>query len=121
MHKMRMLISSAEHIRLMHNHHGNMGVPVPDHFQRHAPSLQRAVGHGATVSMPNNTRNGGTGMYPQNDTVILKTLLALPAVSFAKSPRMDFLHKKSVAGARGGLCRAVGSADAPTHRRESLH
>ena len=30
--------------------------------------------------------------------VILKTLLALPAMSFAKRPRMAVLHKKSVAG-----------------------
>ena len=40
----------------------------------------------------------GTRMHPQNDAVILKTLLALPAMSFAKSPRMDFLHKKERSG-----------------------
>ena len=37
-------------------------------------------------------------MYPQNCNAILKTLLALPVMSFAKSPRMDFLHKKERSG-----------------------
>ena len=40
----------------------------------------------------------GYRMYPQNCNAILKTLLALPAVAFAKSPRMDFLHKKERSG-----------------------
>ena len=39
-----------------------------------------------------------TACAPQNDAVILKTLLALPAVSFAKSPRTDFLHRKERSG-----------------------
>ena len=41
---------------------------------------------------------GSTGMYSQNDAVILKTLLALPAMSFTKSPRMDFLYRKERSG-----------------------
>ena len=36
----------------------------------------------------------GYRMYPQNCNAILKTLLALPAVAFAKRPRMAVLHKK---------------------------
>ena len=43
---------------------------------------------------------GGTGCTPPKITrsVILKTLLALPAMSFAKRPRMAVLHKKERSG-----------------------
>ena len=53
----------------------------------------------------------GYRMYPQNCNAILKTLLALPAMSFAKSPRMDFLHKKERSGST--TTRAYGAARVP--------
>ena len=41
-----------------------------------------------------------SGVCTQNDAVILKTLLALPAVSFVKRPRMAVLRKKECSGRR---------------------
>ena len=55
-------------------------------------------------TMRTQVRAGGTGMYPQNCKAILKTLLALPAVSFAKRPRMAVLHKKERSGRYGFAC-----------------
>ena len=62
-----------------------MGVPVPYRFLAdYATTPARRV--------------AGYTMYPQNDAVILKTLLASPAVSFVKRPRMAVLRKKERSG-----------------------